>query len=70
MCNTGIECKIQNNNEININKNNNTDFINNYKDKNIIIDNKKECNYNYTYNNKMSIWAFSMEYPKDFPIYY
>ena len=73
MCNTGIECVIKNNDEKNINiiKNitNITNIITskNNIENNIII--YKECNDIFIYTNKASKWAFSMNFPKDFPLY-
>ena len=68
MCNTGIECIINYNDKKNINiiKNNNIIVKNNFENKIIVY---KQYNDIFIYENKASIWAFSMDFPKDFPIY-
>ena len=68
MCNTGIECAIKNNYDKNINIviDNIFNIKNDIENKIIVY---KKFNDIYIYGNKASKWAFSMNFPKDFPLY-
>ena len=69
MCNTGIEFKIYNIGKENNNIFKNITIINNIENATIIDKKKNNDEYNDKYKNKASQWAFSMNFPKDFPIF-